>query len=181
MSQSRTHTHAHALTIVQKFFPNVKSVRDATSPITIEVTKADNNNSKVRSHSACAMAVACKRAEHADGVIVSIMTAYVIKGTSATRYVLPESVSREIVSFDREAGFAPGEYVMRPPEPSKQLGVHRGGKSTHTKNGKKITRHHHTSGIRTVLGSRVQGDIGGLLRSFAASPKLAGKGKERTA
>ncbi len=151
----------HALSIVRQFFPNVTAVKDAREPITVEVTKHDSSSSKVRNHAACAMAVACKRMTHADGVIVSIHTAYVVNGSVATRYHVPEHVSREVVSFDREAGFAPGEYRMNPPEPSKRLGVHRGGSKPRTGNGKKIVRHHHTSGIRTVLGSRVQGDIGG--------------------
>ena len=145
-----------ALHIVQEFFPDVKLVKDAKEPITVQVTKSDNSSAKVRDHKACAMAVACKRTEHADGVIVSVMTAYVIKGTTAIRYHLPESVSREVVSFDRDAGFQPGEYTMTVPSPTRRLGAIIGGNTGHTKSGKKIARAHRTTGIRTVLGSRLQ-------------------------
>src|ERR1700734_609460 len=83
--QEETEVMSDALSIVKEFFPNALTVKDAKEPITVQVTKGDNNSAKVRDHKACAMAVACKRAEHADGVIVSVMTAYVIKGTTATR------------------------------------------------------------------------------------------------
>jgi hypothetical protein len=144
-----------ALGIVKQFFPQVEDVKDAKHPLLVEVTKNDNKSAKVRDHKACAMAVACKRAEKADGVIVSVMTAYVIKGNTATRYRLPQSVSREVVSFDREAGFEPGEYTMSPPVPTSRLGSMR-GTGVHTGTGKKITRVHRTSRIRTVLGTRLQ-------------------------
>ena len=147
-----------ALSIVKEFFPNALTVKDAKEPITVQVTKGDNNSAKVRDHKACAMAVACKRAEHADGVIVSVMTAYVIKGTTATRYHLPESGSREVVSFDRKAGFEPGEYSMTVPCPTSRLGAIVGGNTGATADPtkkKKIQRKHRTIGIRTVLGSKL--------------------------
>lgn len=144
-----------ALRIVQEYFPNVKTVTDATRFITVEVTKRDSNSAQVRNHKACAMAVACKRKMQAEGVIVAVSTAYVINGTKAERYKLPESVSREVVSFDRNGGFAEGEYSLRPPSRCEQLGVKAGGGGSKTGNGKK-THYHHTSGIRTVLGSKLQ-------------------------
>ena len=145
---------ADALSNVQKYFPNVESVEDAKEPITVEVTKQDNRSAKVKNHQACAMAVACKRLTKADGVIVSVMTAYVINGTKATRYTLPESVSREVVSFDREAGFDPGVYQMIPPCPTRKLGAIVGGNTGRTGTGKKKVQHV-TGGIRTVLGSKL--------------------------
>jgi hypothetical protein len=145
---------SEALHIVRKFFPNVETVKDAKEPITVEVTKTDTRSAKVKNHQACAMAVACKRMLKADGVIVSVVTAYVINGTVATRYHLPESVSREIVSFDRDAGFEPGIYEMNVPE--NKLGAIHAGKKLNTGNGKKVRHKHQTAGIRTVLGSKLQ-------------------------
>jgi CheY-specific phosphatase CheX len=87
-----------ALRIVKKFFPEVTDVEDAEKSQVIEVT--------------CAMAVACKRKYNLDGVIISVKTAYLIKGKKAKRFSLPESVSREIVSFDRDSGFAAGQYRL---------------------------------------------------------------------
>jgi hypothetical protein len=143
-----------ALKIVQKFFPGVESVSDAPEPIIVEVTKADNRSAKVKNHKACAMAVACKRSEHADGVIVSLTRAYVIKGNQAVRYSLPESVAREVVSFDREAGFDVGEYHLGAPGPAAKLGaIHTQERKT-AHGGKKIKYHKTGGGIRTVLGSK---------------------------
>jgi hypothetical protein len=146
-----------ALKIVQNYFPTVDRVVDGEQPLLVEVTQRDNRSAKVRNHQACAMAVACKRAMHADGVIVSVNTAYVINGTTATRYSLPQSVSREVVSFDRDAGFAPGEYMMSPPCPTRRLGAIKGSQTNTEKPKKRKPLKHHTSGIRTVLGSK--GDV----------------------
>jgi hypothetical protein len=147
----------NALEIVQKYFPEVTKVVDAKESITIEVTDKDNKSAFVRNHKACAMAVACKKKEHADGVIVSISKAYVIKGSTATRYTVPEHATREIVSFDRSAGFSPGEYKLLAPTFNKKLGSHTGAKSVNTGKGGKIKRHpQKTVGIRTVLGSGLQ-------------------------
>jgi len=145
-----------ALKIVQKFFPNVTRVKDAKEPLMVEVLKRDTESAKVKNHSACAMAVACKRVLKADGVIVSVTTCYVVHGTSAMRYKLPESVSREVVSFDREAGFAAGSYTIHPSNPSHKLGHGHEGSKANTGKGKKQVWKHHTLGIRTVLGSKLQ-------------------------
>lgn len=143
----------HSLRIVQKFFPKVTSVEDGKEETIIEVTKQDSNSAKVKNHESCAYAVACKRALKADGVIVAIKTLYVIRGTDAFRYHIPESVSREIVSFDRNAGFAPGTYKIKPVSDANKLGAYRGYGPKKT-TGKKAKFIHQTSGIRTVLGSQ---------------------------
>ncbi len=96
-----------ALSIVKKYFPKVNRVIDADDRIIVEVTDADSKSKAVRDHNACAMAVACKRKMHADGVIIAVSTAYIVKGKKAIRYKVPESVAREIVSFDRDSYFEP--------------------------------------------------------------------------
>ena len=152
-----------ALMIVQQYFPDVKKVSDADEAIEIEVTKADNKSAKVRNHNACALAVSCKRSLHLDGVIVSINTAYLIKGTKATRYKLPESVSREIVSFDRDGGFDEGTYKLNPCGKSDHLGERSErptyAVSTQGKGGGKPRRFmHRTNGVRAALGSKIAPD-----------------------
>lgn len=137
----------NALAIVQEFFPDVTSVADAKDNITVEVTKRDSNSAQVRNHKACAMAVACKRKMQADGVIVAVSTAYVINGKKAHRC--------EVISFDRNGGFAEGEYSLRSPSKCERLGNHAGGSTPNTGTGKRV-KYHHTSGIRTVLGSKLQ-------------------------
>lgn len=85
---------------------------DSSRNAKIEVTKGDEATSRKKSHKGCAMAVACKRKFHLDGVIISRNRAYLVKGTQARRFTLPPSVSREVVSFDRGGGFEPGEYQL---------------------------------------------------------------------
>src|SRR5580704_307502 len=101
-----------ALQIVQKFYPGIKVVRDAKTPVRIEVLKRDIDDSDVRSHKFCAVARACKRAQHIDGAIIALKVAYLIKGGEALRYSMPESLSREIVAYDRNGDFAPGTYRL---------------------------------------------------------------------
>lgn len=148
----------HTLTKVKRFFPNVTLVRDAKDPIDIEVTKSDSNAKAVKDHTACAMAVACKRKLHLDGVIISRSTAYLIKDRMATRYAVPDAVTREIVSFDRGASFEPGDYYLLPPKESQLLGARArretGDRDHHegSGNGKKRHAPHVTLGIRAALG-----------------------------
>jgi hypothetical protein len=152
--KNRKEMMIRSLSIVKKYFPKVEKVEDGDAPIVVEVTNADSNTAAVRNHEACAMAVACKRKMKADGVIISIATAYIIKGKTAIRYGVPNAVQREIVSFDRDAGFAAGEYQLVPHSPMSRI-----GETHHTNHTEKVTgtpqkRNHHTAGIRTVLGSR---------------------------
>ena len=148
---------ATALNIVQKVFPNVTSVVDAKKDTQVEVTKRDTTSATVRNHKACAMAVACKRKLELDGVIMSVSTAYLIKGDKAIRYKVPQSVSREIVAFDREAVFEPGEYSLKAIAPAARLGSY-GGPSTNNGNshsgGNAKRFRHKTDGIRSSLGSK---------------------------
>ncbi|SRR6266576_1645105 len=144
--------HKGALARVRRYFPQVEEVEDGLKPIEVEVTAKDSKSATVRNHEGCAMAVACKRLTKADGVIVSITTAYVIKGKTATRYNVPMAVQKEIVSFDREAGFAPGSYSLVPQVPSRRLDEPK-PTGPHKVTGKPRRTYHHTAGIRTVLGS----------------------------
>jgi hypothetical protein len=148
---------ASALSIVQQLFPNVNKVVDAKKDINIEVTKSDTTSAIVRNHKACAMAVACKRKLKLDGVIMSVSTAYLVTGDKATRYLVPQSVAREITAFDRNAVFEPGEYKLHAaPESAKLDGVRgtypeKGGQ----RNGNLIKRFQHkTTGIRASLLSK---------------------------
>ena len=102
-------------------FPNVKRVVEAKHPIILEVTKEDVKNSVKLDGGMCAMANAICRAEHADGAIVGLATTYVVRGTTAFRYRTGEAVAREIVSFDRNHDFAPGEYKISAQAPTQTL------------------------------------------------------------
>jgi len=150
-----------SLGIVKKFFPNVKKVIDATDNSFIEVTAKDASSRAVRDHGACVMAVACKRKLKLDGVIIARSVAYMVKDNVATRYTLPPSVSREIVSFDRGAGFETGTYELSKVGKANKLGrVREDLKSGRDYGNKKVQKFQHiTTNIRTVLGgARPQGE-----------------------
>jgi len=145
-----------ALGVVRRFFPQVKTVVDASRNARIEVTKHDETVSKRKSHKTCAMAVACKREFNLDGVIISANRAYLIKGNQARRFELPPSVTKEVVSFDRGGGFEPGEYELSKVTPSARLDrVVKSAKHdnrSRTRPERKFS--HRTGGIRIALGSK---------------------------
>ncbi len=143
-----------SLEIVRKFFPEVSAVSDAKKTLHVSVTRKDSNSSTVKNHKGCAMAVACKREHKLDGVVISRKRAYLVKDGKAVRYALPESVSREVVSFDRNAGFAEGEYQLSIPDKSEPYQSQRIRKDNRERNGYKAKFVHQSEGIRTALGSK---------------------------
>jgi hypothetical protein len=146
---------SRALGVVRKYFPEVNRVVDAKAGLKIEVTKHDDTVATKKAHKGCAMAVACKRKLNLDGVIISVKTAYMIKGRKAIRFSVPEHVSREVVSFDRGGHFEAGDYKLNKPASPLGRGHAHGGLSSggHTKS---KARHLLTKNIRTVLGSEVE-------------------------
>lgn len=141
-----------ALDIVKRFYPNVTTVKDASRPLTVRVTEADVRASKKKDHSGCAVAKACLRFKPVDGAIVSVSTAYLIKGNSAIRYKVPQAVAREIISFDRAAVFSPGEYTLNSPASFNKLGATSAtGSNNRSGTGKARGFNHVSHGIRKSL------------------------------
>lgn len=136
-----------SLAVCQRYFPNVREVVDATTPIVVEITSHDQSHSTVMNHTDCALAVACTRATHADGCIIGLTTSFVIKGKVATRYRNTEGISREITSFDREAGFDVGYYQLSPPY---QKAPHSGPSGRKNPDAANKYRHY-TKHVRTTL------------------------------
>lgn len=97
---------------IRQFFPQVNRVADSTKSLKVTVTERDCKNAKERKEDDCAMAHALEREVKCDGAIVRPRVAYIIRGDLAIKYQVPESVSREIVSFDRHHDFRPGEYQL---------------------------------------------------------------------
>lgn len=146
-----------AINTVRKFFPKVVRVVDATTNALIDVTESDVAKSKKKNHKECAMAVACKRKFKLDGVIISKSVAYLVKGNRARRFKVGEAIVREVVSFDRGAGFSPGKYSLRAPSPLDQMGARakrRGANNTSRKHaGEDIKKRfvHKTGNVRVEL------------------------------
>lgn len=141
-----------ALATVRKFFPNVQEVKDASTGVTITVSPGDTKASDVKSHKTCAAAVACKRQYHLDGVILSRAIAYMVRGTVATRYVVPQELNREIIAFDRGGSFEPGEYHLQKPDKHIALGTPRPSRNPEGPHKKRPVPRHVTGNIRAVLG-----------------------------
>ena len=144
---------SRALSIVQKFHPDVDKIKDATRAVTIEVTKSDVRSSQTKSHRTCAIATACKRMLHLDGVVISRAIAYLIKDGVATRYRVSDAAAREVIAFDRGGSFEPGEYRLVKPDHTIALGVERGTEPRpKDKRKKHDTPRHITTNIRAALG-----------------------------
>jgi len=103
---------------LRRHFPNVEEVADATKPVKVIVKSSDSVTGKRKAPTECAMARAMKREFDADGVIIGLSRSYIIKGRKAIRYHTPDTVARELVSFDRHHDFAPGIYSLSPMSPS---------------------------------------------------------------
>lgn len=146
----------HSLRIVQFYFPKVTKVVDASEAAIVEVTKEDVAKSKVRDHRTCALAIACARIFKATGVLIGLTTSYIIHGDTAYRYHNSGTISREITSFDRKAGFYLGYYKLSPAGPSQRLDAYKtpGPSGPKNGNGKGLRKFRHfTSGVRTNLRS----------------------------
>jgi len=149
-----------ALKMVQKFAPKVTSVTDADDDLMVEVNEKDGKVSRRKDHNECAMAVAVRRQEKASSVIISSRTAYVIKGTEAVRYKVPEAVGKEVVSFDRGSSFEPGDYKLKAMPKSGRLGARQEradsgrGSVSYARGGAAKRFIHHTANIREGLKAK---------------------------
>ncbi len=93
---------------IRKHFPQVRTIIEAKEGICVTVEASDNARGRRKNQGECALAKACIRQKVADGCLIGISTAWLIKGDTATKYLLPSTVSREITSFDRHHDFAAG-------------------------------------------------------------------------
>lgn len=145
-----------ALSIVQKYYPAVLKLADANRSFDVRVTARDCKSGNSNAPDDCAMAVACKR--EYDGAIISKAIAYLIKGDTAYRYRVPSSVRTEIVSFDRNHGFQPGDYYLKAPQPTERLIAlkkwrksGKGGKMAAVASPRSTVRRNHIpSGVRSL-------------------------------
>lgn len=95
---------------------------DARKPLTIILTKPDISNAKQKNSKCCAFARAAKRQFQVKNAYFFRSTAWLEYEDRLVRYALPQSVQKEIVSFDRTKVMAPGTYQLSKPSPHKQFG-----------------------------------------------------------
>lgn len=105
---------------VTRLFPNVTKLKEASSPLDIEVTTRDVKSAKRLAGDQCAIANAVCRQEKADGAVIGLSYSYVIRGNTATKYMTSTTAGREITSFDRNHDFHAGEYRLSALPPSQK-------------------------------------------------------------
>jgi hypothetical protein len=138
-----------ALGIVRKYYPQVTRLVEAKKSASFIVTREDSKRSNRKSPNHCALATACER--QFDGAIISMTRAYLIKGKKAIRYVVPQAVAREIVSFDRHKDFAHGQYKLNAPTDCNKLQPRGNRPLRPIRSGYSGTKQRHkTSGIRSL-------------------------------
>lgn len=133
---------------VKRNFPDVEKVINARKGVKIIVRKRDCGvDAKRKDPTECALARAMKREYKADGVVIGLTASYVIRGKKALRFATPESVQRELVSFDRHHDFAPGVYRLAPVPPSTREKQNSG---TPTSGSRRKRFVHKTVRVRTI-------------------------------
>lgn len=134
---------------VKRLFPNVTFAYDSNQAIEISVNNKDCSDAKRKDSANCALARAAKRELKADGAIIGLSSSYIIRGAKAIRFATPEAVQREIVSFDRNQNFEPGEYRLVPKSPTNRLGQIRNRK-VGGKNKNATRKIHHSVNVRVL-------------------------------
>ncbi len=111
--------------MLKALFPAVQKIVPAYKRLDLSVTQEDVDKSKGQEKSTdkCVVASCCRRQHGADGVLVRLENVYLIFGEDAVAYRTPQTLNREIVSFDRAGIFYPGEYHLNPMPRRKMPGV----------------------------------------------------------
>lgn len=146
---------------LRTYFPDVNKVADGTKPVRVEITEEDCQSGKRSDPESCAMARACRRELGCDGILVWASVAWIIKGNTAVKYMVPASLSREIAIFDRGAEFMPGVYHLRPVSRTSSIKdasrERKRGADRRAKHGKTKTAYvyHKTANIRVSTKAKV--------------------------
>lgn len=98
---------------------NKLPIVDAKTAVRIMVTATDVVNAQKANSKSCALARAAARLPDVEKAFFFRGTAYLQRHSKMERFVLPPSVTREIVCFDRTRVFAPGSYQLTPPPASR--------------------------------------------------------------
>ena len=99
---------------------NLKVV-DAAAPLELEVSGRDISLAEQKNSKCCAFARAAKRQHECKGAYFFRTAAWLEYAKKIVRYVLPPSMQKEIVSFDRAGVMTPGIYQMSKPSGSQRM------------------------------------------------------------
>lgn len=137
---------------VRRLFPDVVKMVDATEGVEVTVTPRDcGRGAKPLDAAGCAMARAFERQHEADGAVIGLSRSYIVKGDTVVRFTTPQTVAREIVSFDRSHDFAPGNYHLGPLSPANRGAHLRGPRDPRRRRVAPVVHRHSTQRVR-VLG-----------------------------
>lgn len=129
-----------------------KRVVDAVTPLKINISSLDARLGKNKDPGACAAARAIIRSvKDAKGARVHLGRVYIEQNDKWVRYITPQALKIEIVSFDRgtNSAYAEGSYTLYPPSPAERLAARK------HKPGPKATRHAHKKVAR--INHRIEG------------------------
>ena len=93
-------------------------IEDSASPVLVTVTNHDVVNAKKKDSKDCAFSRAALRVPGVLGAYFFLKTAFLEYKDKIVRFTLPQSVQKEIVSFDRAQILAPGIYQMSAVSPA---------------------------------------------------------------
>lgn len=127
-----------------------KPVVDAPKDVTLHITPADVAKGRKKAPDCCAAAQACMRQMKAERALVHLSRIYLEKGGKWVRYVTPDRLRTEIISFDRGHRFEPGDYHLVPLQPSQR----RGRKGKPTQNGGTVPQRGRRTNPAVVNGVR---------------------------
>jgi hypothetical protein len=115
-----------------------RTIIDAKKPVSLVVTSKHVKNAVKKDPANCAYALCVKEALHADEALIFRTRAYVRTGERWTRYVVPNSVARELIVLDRGGEMEPGTYrLLAVPESSKLGAGHARSPQPSTRAGRK--------------------------------------------
>lgn len=135
-------------------------VKDATTPLVLEITKRDVQLGNTRDPGSCAAARACVRlVPDAKEARVYLSRVYVRTDKEWIRYLTPSSLRTEVVAFDRGGSFSPGEHTLLVIGGTRKLGADKRKRPRPVKKAKR-QRYHVIEDIRArgLKMIRIDGD-----------------------
>lgn len=124
-------------------------IRDAAQNMVFTIRLSDIKGSTKKSNGDCAAARALCRQSSIKEARVYLSRTLVRRNSHWDRYVTPDALRTEIVTYDRAGMFDPGDYILKAPKKSQALGYKRGQpRSKRTKTGKAPRPFHVLSGVR---------------------------------
>jgi hypothetical protein len=106
-------------------FSDIGEIKDATKPITIFINQKDIDKGRAGSPRQCTAAQCLQRALDTKRVAMFVSSAYVQmpNETTVTRYVVPDSLSNNVVRPQDNGGDPiAGTYTLKPPTGSRVSG-----------------------------------------------------------